>query len=169
MIRDQGEKQFDLIGKINTDKTKRIGYYDVKNKTAVALVNKIKKEIRDNKNRNFVCTNTNGTQYNFNQYRDLNQFGNEIYSDEISLDEARDEQLNMSILINKLKGYDARNPKKKKSKQEVLRNAQKFYNIRNDIINAFEYKIFFRQSDIDNITKDFSGQADDISKLKDEF
>ena len=32
----------------------------------------------------------------------------------------------MPILTNKLKGYDARNPKKKKFKQEVLGNAQKF-------------------------------------------
>ena len=30
LIRDQGEKQLDLIGKIKTDKTKKIGYYDGK-------------------------------------------------------------------------------------------------------------------------------------------
>ena len=115
-----------------------------------------------------VCTNTNGTQYDFNQCRDLNQFGNEIYSDEIPLDEARGEQLSMSVLINKLKDYDARNPKKKKSKQKVLDNVQKLYNVRNDIINVFENKMLFRQSDIDNITNDFSGQIYDMYKLKDE-
>ena len=49
LIRDQNEKQLDLIGKTNTDKTKKIEYYDAKNKTAVDLVNKIKKEIRDKK------------------------------------------------------------------------------------------------------------------------
>ena len=48
----------------------------------------------------------------------------------------------MSVLINKLKDYDARNPKKKKSKQKVLDNAQKLYNVRNDIINVFENKCF---------------------------
>ena len=32
--------------------------------------------------------------------------------------------------------------------------------MRNDIINAFESKIFFKKLDIDNITKDFSGQTD---------
>ena len=112
LIRDQKEKQLVLIGKINTDKTKKIGDYDAKNKTAVELVNKIKKEIKNNRNRNFVCTNTRGEQYDFNQYRDLNQFGNEIYSDKITLDEARDEQYNMQILINKLKAYSPTNPKK---------------------------------------------------------
>ena len=75
-------------------------------------MNKIKKVIRENKNKSFVCINKNGTQYDFNQYRDLNQFGNKIYSDEIFLDEAKYEQHKMSILVNKLKGYDARNQKK---------------------------------------------------------
>ena len=74
----------------------------------------------------------------------------------------------MSVLINKLKDYDARNPKKKKSKQKVLDNAQKLYNVRNDIINVFENKLLFRQSDIDNTTNDFSGQIYDMYKLKDE-
>ena len=95
LSRDQGEKQFDLIGKINIGNPTRIGYYDGKNKTAVDFVNEINKKIRTNKNKNFVFISTNGTQYDFNQYRDLNQFGNDIYSDEISLDEARDEQYNM--------------------------------------------------------------------------
>ena len=66
----------------------------------------------------------------------------------------------MLILINKLKGYGPSNPKKIKSRQEVLDNAEKLYNIRNGIINAFESKIFFRHSDVNNITKDFSGQTD---------
>ena len=74
----------------------------------------------------------------------------------------------MSILINKLKNYVPTNPKKKRSRQEVLDNAKKLCNIRNNIINAFENKIFFRKSDIDIITKDLSGQTDDMSKLKDE-
>ena len=70
----------------------------------------------------------------------------------------------MKILINKLKNCGPSNSKKIKSRQEVLDNAQKLYNIRNDIINAFENKIFFKQSNIDNITKDFSGQRDEKSK-----
>ena len=73
----------------------------------------------------------------------------------------------MPILTNKLKGYDTRNPKKKKFKQEVLGNAQKIYNIRNDIIKAFESKIFFKRSNIDNINKVFSGPTD-MSEVKDE-
>ena len=77
-----------------------------------------------------------------NQYRDLSQFGNEIFSDEISIEDARNEQDNIKILINKLKNYGPSNPKKIKSRQEVLDNAQKLYNIRNDIVHASESKIF---------------------------
>ena len=98
----------------------------------------------------------------------MNQFGNEIFSDEISIQDARNEQDNTKILINELKKYGPSNPKKIKSAQEVLDNAQKLYNIRNDIVNAFESKNFFKQLDIDNITKDFSGQTGDMPELKDE-
>ena len=50
----------------------------------------------------------------------------------------------MSILINKLKHYGPTNPKKVKSREEVLDNVQKLYNIRNDIVNAFEGGILLR-------------------------
>ena len=73
-------------------------------------MNKIKKVIRDNRNKNFVCTHSNGTQYDFNQYRDLNQFGNDICNCELSINDARNEQDNMAILINKLKHYGPTNP-----------------------------------------------------------
>ena len=93
LIRDQGEKQLDLIGKINTDKIEKIGFYDKQNNQAVGLVNKVNKSVRENKINKFVCTHSNGTQYDFNQYRDLNQFGSEIYKKEISLDEAKNEHI----------------------------------------------------------------------------
>ena len=66
LIRDHDEKQLHIIGKINTDKTKKIAYYSVKNKTAIDLVNKTRTVIRENRNKNFVCTHSNGTQYDFN-------------------------------------------------------------------------------------------------------
>ena len=59
-IRDQGDRQLDSIGKINTDKTEKIGFYDKGNKKAVELVNKINKVIRENRNKNFACTHSNG-------------------------------------------------------------------------------------------------------------
>ena len=91
-IRDQGEKKLDLIGKVNTDQTKRIGFYDKENKQAVELVNKINKAIRENKNKSLVCIHSNGTKYDFHKYRDVNQFGNDLYNGELSIDDAKNEQ-----------------------------------------------------------------------------
>ena len=130
-------KKVDLIGKVNTDQTKRIGFHDKEKKQAVELVNKINRVIRENKNKSLVCTHSNGTQYDFNKYRDVNQFGNDLYNGELLIDDARNEQYEMQILINKLKSYDTRN-KRKKIKDEVVANAKKLYNIRNDIINTFD-------------------------------
>ena len=48
----------------------------------------------------------------------------------------------MSILTDQLRSYGPTNPKKKKSRQEVLDNAKRLYNARNGIIKAFESKIF---------------------------
>ena len=130
-------KKVDLIGKVNTDQTKRIGFHDKEKKQAVELVNKINRVIRENKNKSLVCTHSNGTKYDFNKYRDVNQFGNDLYNGELLIDDARNEQYEMQILINKLKSYDTRN-KRKKIKDEVVANAKKLYNIRNDIINTFD-------------------------------
>ena len=149
-IRDQGEKKLDLIGKVNTDQTKRIGFYDKENKQAVELsflylrllfkllvllfiiklyarnnIFKINKVIRDNKNKSLVCTHSNVTQHDFNKYRNVNQFGNDLYNGELSIDGARNEQYEMQILINKLERYDARN-KRKKLKMKLLLMQKKF-------------------------------------------
>ena len=72
----------------------------------------------------------------------------------------------MKILINKLKNYGPSNPKKVKSKQEVLDNVQKLYNIRNDIVDVFESNTFFKRSNTDDITKDMSELKDKKSKQK---
>ena len=110
LIRSQKEKQLDLIGKINAGKTKSIRFYDGTNKKLVDLAKRVRKETKENKNKSFVCTSSHGTQYDFNQYINLNQFGSEIYSGELSLKEAKDKQHEMSILINKLKAYGPTSP-----------------------------------------------------------
>ena len=64
--------------------------------------------MEENKNKGFVCTHSNGTQYVFNQYRGINQFGGD----------------------SKKKKVD--------SKKKVLENAKRLYTIRNEIIDAFK-------------------------------
>ena len=46
-FRDQEERQLDLIGKNNTNKTTEITFYDKENKKAVELVNKINKKVKN--------------------------------------------------------------------------------------------------------------------------
>ena len=167
-IRDQEEKQLDLIGRINTEKN---GIYDKGNKEAVKVVNKSNKVSRENRNKNFVCAHSNGTQYDFNQYRDLNQYENDIYNGELSINDAKNEQNNVAILINELKNYGPTNPKKVKSRQEVLGNANRPYAIRNDIINGFKNKIFTtKQAGTKDISKSKSEESDitDMPELENE-
>ena len=49
----------------------------------------------------------------------------------------------MKTLMNKLKGYRPANKKIKKSSEEVLKNAERLYTIRNEIIEAFKDSTFF--------------------------
>ena len=60
------------------------------------------------------------------------------------MDDARNEQNKMQILISKLREYGATNTKKVKSRQDVLDDAKSLCAIRNDIINinAFD-RVFF--------------------------
>ena len=91
-IKEQEDKRVDIIGKINTEKTKGIEYSDEKAKKLKDLVEKIKKESKENKNKKFVYATTSNVQYDFNQLRDLKLFGNEIYTKILSLDEAKDKK-----------------------------------------------------------------------------
>ena len=77
------------------------------------LIKKINKIVQSNKSKSFVCTHSDGTQNDFNQYRVVNQFGSEIYDGKLSIEDAKDEQYEMKILINKLKRCNPTNLKKK--------------------------------------------------------
>ena len=53
LIRDQGDRQLDLIGKINADKTKAIEFYKGLDKKLSDLAKRAKKE--DKENSFFLC------------------------------------------------------------------------------------------------------------------
>ena len=130
--------------KLIQKKTRGSEFSDDKNKKLKDLVEKIKKETKENKNKKFVYTTTSNVQYDFNKYRDLILFGNEIYTKNLSLDEAKDEQKEMSDLIDELEkkinvnrtGPKLKN-KNKKAIEEVIKNPKQLYKTRNNIINAF--------------------------------
>ena len=53
-----------------------------------------------------------------------------------------DKQKEMEHLVGNLEGYKPKNPDKIKSREEVLKNAERFFEERNLIVYAFEENIF---------------------------
>ena len=47
--------------------------------------------VKENKNE----THSDGREYDFNEFRGLKQFGNDIYTGDISIEDAKDEQFKM--------------------------------------------------------------------------
>ena len=80
MIRDQGDRQLDLTGKINTENTQGIEFYDQSNKRLRDLAERVKKESKENRGKKFVYTTTSGEQYDFIKHRDSIPFRSEIYN-----------------------------------------------------------------------------------------
>ena len=91
-IRDQGDKQLDLIGGINTSKTKTIEFGNERNKELEKLRNRIREEeIKiESDDKKFVYTTTDRKNtYNFTKYTYLMNFAKNMYEEKLSLDEAK--------------------------------------------------------------------------------
>ena len=72
-----------------------------------------------------------------------------IQNYEIILDEAKSDQTELGILINKLNNnYNPRIPKKVKEKNSALKSARKFLDVRKDIISFFEEGIFLCKGNV---------------------
>ena len=68
-IADQGEKQLEQLKNIDKNKTlKLIDEISKKNDEANKLLSEFKKIDKTLEKANFVCTKTDGTPYNFNQF-----------------------------------------------------------------------------------------------------
>ena len=86
-----------------------------------------------------VCTKTDGTKYDFNRFLFPLKFIEKIHNYEITLDEARNYQTELRILINKLNNdYNPRKPKTAEEKNNVLESARKLLDARKGIISFFE-------------------------------
>ena len=67
---------------------------------------------RELENVEFVCTKTDGTQYDFNRFVLPFKFIEKIYNYEITLNKAINDQRELEILINKLNDYNPTKPEK---------------------------------------------------------
>ena len=73
------------------------------------LVDEVKEISRKNKNKKFECFHSNGTPYDFNKFRDIKQFGNDIFHGCILIKQANDEQDEMKDEMGKWENYNATN------------------------------------------------------------
>ena len=64
---------------------KKIEIHSLLNPEAKNLIDEIKKKIEGNENKKFLCTHSNGKEYNFYKIANLDLFGNKIYSGQISI------------------------------------------------------------------------------------
>ena len=68
LIRDQGDRQLDLIGRINTTNTRGIEFGGERSKELKKLEDRIIEEERKNIKKDFSYITTNRDIYDFNKY-----------------------------------------------------------------------------------------------------
>ena len=90
----------------------------------------------------FICAKSAGkAHFNFGIFKSLQNVTSDI-NYKGSLKDAKDDQYKMFTLRNDLKNYKPTNPDKITERKEILNNAKMLYNSRNNVIKAFEDKIF---------------------------
>ena len=83
LIKDQEDRQLDLIGKMSMGNTQAIDFYDGTNKRLRDLAKRVRKETNENftTNKIFSVTISNKT-FDFNRYTNLANFGSRICNSE---------------------------------------------------------------------------------------
>ena len=114
-----------------------------KNAEANWILLDIKKKDETLNNAELICTKTDGTKYDFNRFLFPLKVIEKIHKYEITPDEARNNQTELGILINKLNNdYNPKISKKVKEKNNILKSARKLLDARKDNIDFFEKEIF---------------------------
>ena len=95
-------------------------------------------------NAQLICTKTDGKiKYDFNEFALHLRFASKIYRHDLTIQEAKDNQHELEILIKKLNNnYNPRNQSKIKEKDDTLKSAKKLFSIRKEVIDGFSKGIF---------------------------
>ena len=101
LMKNQGEKQLNLLNKSNKE-SKKLEIQSALNTEAKKLIDKIKKDIENNENKKFLCTHSNGKEHNFYKFANLDLFGNKIYSGQTSIEDALKKQSEMEKFLMSL-------------------------------------------------------------------
>ena len=108
--------------------------------------NKIK-ETEKNVDREKLFYKSGKNKYNFKRSKRIRTFGEDIYNDEITFEEADEDQANLlDKIYNFISSTKPQNINKKKEKEIVKENMLNFYMGREVVLNAFRSKIFSTKS-----------------------
>ena len=146
-IEDQGKIQLDELKNINISSKplKTISVFSTISDKVKKLMENIKVIDDWLETAQLICTKTDGkTKYEFNKFMLPLKFASKVYSRNLTLQKAIDDQQDLDILINKLNNnYNPTSKIKIKEKDDTLNSAKKLFFVREEIINAFKKAIFF--------------------------
>ena len=74
-----------------------------------------------------MCTHSNGKDFNFYKFANLNLFRNKNFNGKTSIDDALEEQAKMEKLLISLKKYNPSNDYEIKTRKEILKNAEDLF------------------------------------------
>ena len=110
MIKDQGDRQlYRISSKLGTIKS--VGFQDerlknlkkeIDNKEKLIIKVDKSKDKEERKEATFVYTATDGTPFDFSDYKQLMKFAGEVYNNELSFNEAKEDQKEMLKKIKEL-------------------------------------------------------------------
>ena len=106
------------------------------------MLDELKKENNTIDSKKRTCAILDRTFFDLSAFKKSLDFASNIYrKGKISLEDANKSQYKMFSLLNDLEMYDPKNLVKIRSKEELLINAENFYN-NTDIIKTFKDEIF---------------------------
>ena len=108
------------------------------------------------------------TKYNFNNFTLPLKFTSKIYHHDLMLQEAKDDQKELKILINEVNNdFNPKNQTKIKEKDDGFKFAGKLFSMTEEIINAFK-KGIFPYVDGFQVEKETDEEIDEESMLENE-
>ena len=121
------------------------------------MLDDLKEEKNNIDSKRLVSTKSDGTIFNFNVFKSSLEFASDIYNGKILLVEAKKDRYKMQL--KDLEKYDPKNPDKINSRKETLINVKKFYNNKNNVIRAFEDRVFLFKDGFWKKESDMSDEA----------
>ena len=148
-IEDQGKNQVDALNTLKSDNNKKleiIPNIGCANDEAKEEFNEIKK-IEKNVDREKLVYDADKYRYDFRTFKTIRTFGKDIYEGKITLEEADEDQSNLTDEIGKfIKETRPKNVDKKRERKIVMKNLRDFLNAKEMVFNGFKSKIFLTKS-----------------------